>query len=141
MNNKTFCVTALLFVAALAAGQQASGELMVDVKQALQDSRVPFTSAESGLVSVFVFTLTQMSKTFGVPKKFAPIVVLVLAALGVALYVLSFPDKRYVPFDLGVAWSQIAAGAAGIYGFAVASQQAASGVAAKKKVVNDDEVM
>ncbi len=77
-------------------------------------------------VSAAVVTLVQLSKWAIVPDKYGPIAVLVLSALGVALWVWSGPEPvtRAAAFGYFAGWLAVSLNAAGIYGFTRASGEA-----------------
>jgi O-antigen/teichoic acid export membrane protein len=76
-------------------------------------------------VSAAVFALTQLIKWTGLPDRWGPASVLVLAALGVGIWVYSQGDfMREDAFELFAAWVAVATSAAGVFGFS----RAAAGV-------------
>lgn len=81
-------------------------------------------------VSAAVVALTQLLKWGGIPDKVGPLVVLLLAAVGVAVWVYSqgIYDRK-VLFDLFAGWIAVATSAAGVFGF---TRAAASAVASAK---------
>ena len=71
-------------------------------------------------VSAAVTALTQLVKWAGLPDKWGPIAVLLLSALGVAVWAWSKNtgvDLRTGAWDYFTAWISVALAAAGIYGF------------------------
>lgn len=69
-------------------------------------------------VSAAVVALTQIGKWAGVPDKQGPIVVLLLAAVGVAVYGFSQPAfARADVWPYFAGWVAVATSAAGVYGF------------------------
>ena len=78
-------------------------------------------------VSAAVVALTQLIKWAGVPDRFGPLSVLVLAALGVAVW--GFTQGTVVQqqaFDYFAGWIAVATSAAGVYGFTRAAPEAVS---------------
>lgn len=71
-------------------------------------------------VSAAVVALTQMAKWAGIPDKLGPLIVLVVAAIGVGIWAYSqnvggFPRQELFNYFAG--WIAIATSAAGVYGF------------------------
>lgn len=80
-------------------------------------------------VSAAVVALTQLIKWGGLPDRMGPVVVLILSALGVGLYQVSYaPDGRiFSRFDiwpLFAAWIAVSLAAAGVFGFTRATSDA-----------------
>lgn len=80
-------------------------------------------------VSAAVVALTQLIKWGGLPDRAGPIVVLILAALGVGLYQVSYaPEGRIFTrvdvWPLFAAWIAVALAAAGVFGFTRAASDA-----------------
>lgn len=71
------------------------------------------------LVSAAVLLLTQFCKWAGLPSRYAPIAVMLLALLGVVLWALSQPEpfQREQLFSYFAAWIAVSTSAAGVYGF------------------------
>lgn len=74
-------------------------------------------------VSAAVVALTQIVKWGGIPDKWGPVAVVLLAAAGVALWGYSYEDayERNDAFDYFAGWIAVATSAAGVYGFSRAS--------------------
>ena len=69
-------------------------------------------------VSAAVVALTQLCKWAGLPDKVGPLLVLALAAVGVAFWAYSQGNfGRAVAFDYFAGWVAVATSAAGVYGF------------------------
>ena len=76
-------------------------------------------------VSAAVVALTQLAKWARLPDKFGPLAVLVLAALGVGVWVYSQGEfNREALFDLFAGWIAVATSAAGVFGFTRAAASA-----------------
>lgn len=76
-------------------------------------------------VSAAVVGLTQIVKWSGLPDRLGPIAVLVLSALGVAVWGYSTNSyERTQTFEYFAAWIAVATSAAGIFGFTRASASA-----------------
>lgn len=77
------------------------------------------TAENIALVSAAVVALTQLIKWMGLPDRRGPLVVLGLAALGVALWAASFESafERRAIWPYFAAWIVVATSAAGVYGF------------------------
>ncbi len=77
-------------------------------------------------VSAAVVTLCQLLKWAFIPDKYGPVAVLILSAVGVALWVWSEPDPitRAAAFGYFAGWLAVSLNAAGIYGFTRASGEA-----------------
>lgn len=76
-------------------------------------------------VSAAVVALTQLSKWSGIPDKYGPLAVLVLAALGVAFWGYSEGTfVRTVAFEYFAGWIAVATSAAGVFGFTRATTSA-----------------
>ena len=76
-------------------------------------------------ISAAVVACTQLSKWAGLPDRLGPLVVLLLAAVGVGVWVYAQGSgiDRSDTFDLFAGWISVATSAAGVYGF---TRQAAS---------------
>lgn len=82
----------------------------------------PMDANAIALIGVPVVALTQMSKWAKLPDNFGPIAVLVFAALGVSVWVMSYGGYRQADmFNYFVAWITVAVAAAGVFGFTRAS--------------------
>jgi formate hydrogenlyase subunit 3/multisubunit Na+/H+ antiporter MnhD subunit len=69
-------------------------------------------------VGAAVTALTQMAKWAGVPDKLGPIVVLVLALVGTAVWAYSQPSwDRANTFQYFSGWVTVALASAGVFGF------------------------
>lgn len=71
-------------------------------------------------VSAAVVTLTQLIKWAGLPSKYGPITVLVLAFIGISFWgwsTVGFPPAQKDVFGYFAAWVAVATSAAGVYGF------------------------
>lgn len=68
-------------------------------------------------VSAATVALTQLAKWSGVPDKFGPIAVLLIAALGVALWIYTTGYERTDTFAIFAGWVAVATSAAGVFGF------------------------
>lgn len=80
-------------------------------------------------VSAATVALTQLAKWSGLPDKWGPVAVLVLAALGVALWVYTqgvFEQRQ--AFQIFAGWIAVATSAAGVFGFTRASAAAITAV-------------
>lgn len=69
-------------------------------------------------VTIPVVALTQICKWMGLPDKRGPIIVLLLAAIGIGVWALS--EGALIPgnaFSLFTGWALIATSAAGVFGF------------------------
>lgn len=76
-------------------------------------------------VSAAVVACTQLLKWSGVPDRLGPLVVLVLAGLGVGVWVYSQGVfARAEVFALFAGWIAVATSAAGVYGYSRASASA-----------------
>lgn len=76
-------------------------------------------------VSAAVVGLTQIVKWGGLPDKWGPIVVLLLAAIGVAVWGYSTGTyARTQTFEYFAGWIAVATSAAGIFGFTRATSSA-----------------
>lgn len=76
-------------------------------------------------VSAAVVALTQLVKWAGLPDKVGPLAVLLLAAIGVAVWVYSQGEfDRQAVFDLFAGWIAVATSAAGVFGFTRAAASA-----------------
>jgi hypothetical protein len=76
-------------------------------------------------VSAAVVALTQIAKWAGIPDKIGPIVVLVLAGIGVAVW--GFSQEvidRAETFEYFAGWISVALAAAGTFGFTRAATSA-----------------
>jgi hypothetical protein len=76
-------------------------------------------------VSAAVVALTQICKWAGIPDKIGPVVVLILAALGVAVW--GFSQEvidRADTFEYFAGWISVALAAAGVFGFTRAATSA-----------------
>jgi hypothetical protein len=78
------------------------------------------TATQIMTVAAAVVALTQLLKWMGVDNKHGPILVLIIALLGVTLYAWSqIPnglDKSHA-WDMFAAWITVATAAAGVFGF------------------------
>lgn len=82
-------------------------------------------------VSAAVVALVQLIKWGGLPDKAGPLVVLVLAALGVAIWVYSQDAyQRSALFDLFAGWIAVSTSAAGVFGFTRAASTAVTAMKA-----------
>jgi hypothetical protein len=80
-------------------------------------------------VSALVAALTQIAKWSGLPDRFGPIAVLILAALGTAVWAYSANDFRQeTTFAYVSGWAAVSLTSAGIFGFTRASASAVAGV-------------
>lgn len=80
-------------------------------------------------VSAAVVALTQLIKWAGMPDRWGPVAVLVLAAVGVAIWVYTFGNfERNATFSIFAGWIAVATSAAGIFGFTRASAAAVTAV-------------
>ena len=69
-------------------------------------------------VTVAVVSLVQLAKWAGVPQKWAPAAVFLLAALGVGLWCFSQGSvERAAIFGIFAAWVAVSTAAAGVFGF------------------------
>lgn len=76
-------------------------------------------------VSAAVVALVQLVKWSGLPDKWGPIAVLILALLGVAFWGYSKGTfERTQAFDYFAAWIAVATSAAGVFGFTRAAATA-----------------
>jgi hypothetical protein len=76
-------------------------------------------------IGATVTVVTQLIKWAGLPDRLGPIVVLLLSALGVAVYAYSLGDfQRAEAFTYLTAWANVALVAAGIFGFTRAAPSA-----------------
>lgn len=76
-------------------------------------------------VSAAVVALTQFAKWSGIPDKYGPIAVLVLALVGVLFWGYSQETiTRAESFDYFAGWISVATSAAGVFGFTRASREA-----------------
>lgn len=76
-------------------------------------------------VSAAVVALTQLIKWSGIPDKWGPLAVLVLALLGVGFWGFSKGTfERTLAFDYFSAWIAVATSAAGVFGFTRAAATA-----------------
>lgn len=75
-------------------------------------------------VSAAVVALVQLAKWSGVPDKYGPACVLVLAVFGVGMWAWSRGTyERAVAFDLFAGWIAVATSAAGVFGFTRAARE------------------
>ena len=75
-------------------------------------------------VSAATVALTQLIKWSGIPDRWGPLIVLVVAALGVALWTYAQGAfARTEVFSLFAGWIAIATSAAGVYGFSRAASE------------------
>lgn len=83
-------------------------------------------------VSAAVTALTQVLKWMGIPDKWGPVAVLVLAAIGAAMWAISQPElpNRQLAFDYFAGWIAVATSAAGIFGFTRAASSAVTAATA-----------
>ena len=73
-------------------------------------------------VSAIVIALAQLVRWAGLPDRWAPLAVAVLAAVGVGLWaVAAGPAPPGAVFDYFAAWVSVATSAAGVFGFTRAS--------------------
>lgn len=80
-------------------------------------------------ISAAVVALVQLFKWAGVPQRQGPILVLVAAALGVALWLVTAGAEtisRANGFDYFAGWIAVATSAAGVFGFTRATGDAVS---------------
>ncbi len=76
-------------------------------------------------VSAAVVALVQLVKWAGLPDKAGPLVVLVFAVIGVALWAYSENNfTRETSFDYFAGWIAVALGSAGTFGFTRAAASA-----------------
>lgn len=76
-------------------------------------------------VSAAVVALTQLAKWGGVPDKYGPLLVLVLAAVGVTFWGYAEGTfERTVAFQYFAGWIGVATSAAGVFGFTRATTSA-----------------
>lgn len=77
-------------------------------------------------VSAAVVALVQVSKWSGIPDRWGPVVVLILSAVGVAIwaYSQSALPMRTELFGYFAGWIVVAAAAAGVFGFTRAGAEA-----------------
>jgi hypothetical protein len=76
-------------------------------------------------VSAAVVALTQILKWTGIPDKFGPIAVLILAAIGVAVWGYSQRDfNQTTTFAYFAGWIAVGTSAAGVFGFTRAASSA-----------------
>jgi hypothetical protein len=76
-------------------------------------------------VSALVTALTQIVKWAGLPDKFGPVAVLILAAIGTAVWAYSAGDfNQSTTFAYVSGWAAISLASAGIFGFTRASAAA-----------------
>lgn len=76
-------------------------------------------------VSAAVVALTQLAKWSGLPDRWGPVAVLILAALGVAVWAFTQPMiARTEAFQYFAGWIAVATSASGVYGFTRASAAA-----------------
>ena len=69
-------------------------------------------------VSAVVVALAQLVRWAGLPERWAPITVAVLAALGVGLWAAAAgPPAPGAAFDYFAAWVTVTTSAAGVFGF------------------------
>lgn len=70
-------------------------------------------------VSTTVVALTHLIKWIGLPKRFAPFVVIILSALGVLLWGYTQPDfvGREEIFSYVAGWISVTTSAATVFGF------------------------
>lgn len=75
-------------------------------------------------VSAAVVALVQLAKWSGVPDKYGPACVLVLAVLGTAVWAWSSGQvgNRELVFGLFAGWIAVATSAAGVFGFTRAAR-------------------
>jgi O-antigen/teichoic acid export membrane protein len=82
-------------------------------------------------VSAAVVALTQIVKWGGVNDKLGPIVVLILAAIGVAFWGYAEGSfERTKAFEYFAAWVAVATAAAGVFGFTRAASTAVTAASA-----------
>ena len=75
-------------------------------------------------ISAAVVALVQLTKWSGVPDKWGPLLVLVLAALGVGVWAYTQGAvPREAVFGYFAGWIAIATSAAGVYGFSRAASE------------------
>jgi hypothetical protein len=73
-------------------------------------------------VSTIVIALAQLVRWAGLPDRWAPLTVAVLAAVGVGLWaVAAGPGTPGAAFDYFAAWVTVTTSAAGVFGFTRAS--------------------
>lgn len=73
-------------------------------------------------VSAAVVALTQLAKWAGIPDRWGPLAVLLLAAVGVALWAYSLGQfARPELFEYFAGWIAVATSAAGVFGFSRAA--------------------
>lgn len=73
-------------------------------------------------VSAATVALTQLVKWAGLPDRWGPLAVVLLAALGVALWVYTQGElSRAAAFDVFAGWVAVATSAAGVFGFSRAA--------------------
>ena len=85
-------------------------------------------------VAAAVVTLTQMAKWGGIPDRWGPAAVLVLAAIGVGLWGWSAGTfQRETTFAYFAGWITVSSSAAGVFGFIRAGRD---GVTAMKNAGN-----
>ena len=76
-------------------------------------------------VSAVVVALAQLVRWAGLPERWAPIVVAVLAAVGVGLWAIAAgPPTASAAFDYFAAWVTVTTSAAGVFGFTRANSAA-----------------
>ena len=79
------------------------------------------------IVSTAVVALVQLVKWGGLPDRFGPIAVAVLALVGVGIWVIDHWQRGLPPvfaFDYFAGWILVATSAAGVFGFTRASASA-----------------
>lgn len=80
-------------------------------------------------ISAAVVALTQLAKWGGLPDRWGPVSVLLLAAIGVALWVYTQGEfERQQTFTVFAGWIAVATSAAGVFGFTRASAAAVTAV-------------
>lgn len=79
-------------------------------------------------ISATVVALTQFAKWAGVPNKWGPGVVMLLALVGLLFWAVSQPNyvTRLDLWSYFAAWALIATSAAGIFGFVKAGDQSSA---------------
>lgn len=78
-----------------------------------------------GAVTIAVVALVQLLKWSGIPPRLAPVVVLIVSALGTGIWAWSAQAaSRATAFDLFTGWVLVAVSAAGVFGFVRAAPEA-----------------
>lgn len=89
----------------------------------------PMDANAVALIGVPVVALTQIAKWARLPDSWAPVLVLIFAAFGVAIWTASYGGFHQADlFNYFVSWITTSVAAAGVYGFTRASASAVTSV-------------